>query len=145
MITLAKAHFHFLKLDRYGVDSDVVIIRIMLSLSSSLKVIPLSGFHCIWLMLSDLQRPEDIFSSSAVFPKVRSTDHFGSVGIFNLVRESKNKTYFKLFYHKNGLLWRKICYLMVHWNFLEILWSAKLFFHIFPYCPQAKKVWETLI
>ena len=44
----AKAHLHFLKLDRYGVHSDIDIIRIMRSVILGPKVITLSGFHRIW-------------------------------------------------------------------------------------------------
>ncbi len=51
--------------------------------------------------------------SDAVFPKVRSADHFWSAGIFNLVRENENRSYFKLLCYKTGQLCRKTSYFMV--------------------------------
>ncbi len=74
-----------------------------------------------------------------MFPKVRSADHFWSAGIFNLVRENENRSYFAIkrvsYVEKLPILWSAE-------DFLEILGSAK-FFYLF-YGPQAKKVWETL-
>ncbi len=46
MINLAKAHLQFSKLDGYGIYSDIVIFRLMWSVSLGPKVITLSGFHC---------------------------------------------------------------------------------------------------
>jgi hypothetical protein len=67
----------------------------------------------------------------AVFLKVRSADHFWSAGIFNLVCEIENRSYFKLLCYKKGQLWRKTSYFMVRRRLFRDFGVRQIFFPYF--------------